>query len=220
MQNFSVGDVSAVLWTPDVSATPPLIFVGHGGGQHKQHPAVLHRAERFVAAGFAVVSADVPNHGDRTPDERLNQIAETVRTVEDLARFQALAAEQTVPEWQAVVDDVQARIGAGPVGYWGVSLGCGLGIPFVAADSRVRAAVFGLAGAVANAEVAARITVPVEFLIQWDDEWIPREQSLALFEALGSADKTLHANPGKHADRIPEHELDSQVRFFTRHLIP
>ncbi|HWS39214.1 MAG TPA: alpha/beta hydrolase [Actinoplanes sp.] len=218
MHLFSVDDVPAVLWTPAGIGTPPLIFVGHGGGQHKQHPAVMYRAERFVAAGFAVVSADIPNHGDRAPDERLNQLAAGVRSGADLARFQALAAEQIVPEWQAVLDAVQEQIGAGPVGYWGVSAGCGLGVPFVANEPRVRAAVLGLGGASANAEVAARITVPVEFLVQWDDERVPRAESLALFEAFGSSEKTLHANPGKHADRLPDHELDSQARFFARHL--
>lgn len=102
----------------------------------------------------------------------------------------------------------------------GISLGCGLGVPFVAAEPRVRAAVLGLGGAAAPAlrEAAAQITVPIEFLVQWDDERVPREQSVALFDAFGSADKTLHANPGRHGDRLPEHELDSAVRFFTRHL--
>jgi hypothetical protein len=32
-----------------------------------------------------------------------------------------------------------------------------------------------------SAEAAARITVPVEFLLQWDDERVPRTQSLTLF---------------------------------------
>ncbi len=86
------------------------------------------------------------------------------------------------------------------MGYWGVSLGCGLGVPFVAAEPRVRAAVLGLGGALATAEAAARITVPVEFLVQWDDERVPRSQSLALFDAFASAEKTLHANPGAHAE--------------------
>ena len=133
-----------------------------------------------------------------------------------LAGFQALVAEQTVPEWQAILD----HLAPGPVGYWGVSLGCGLGVPFVAAEPRVRAAVLGLGGANACASVAARITVPVEFLVQWHDERVPREQSLALYDAFGSAEKSLHANPGRHSDRLPEHELDSAVRFFTRHLLP
>ncbi|WP_431975407.1 hypothetical protein [Micromonospora haikouensis] len=66
----------------------------------------------------------------------------------------------------------------------GLSLGCGLGVPCVAAEPRIRAAVLGL------------------------------------FDAFGSAEKTLHANPGRHGDRLPEHELDSAVRSFTRHLTP
>ena len=75
----------------------------------------------------------------------------------------------------------------------------------------------GLGGALASAGAAARITVPVEFLVQWDDERVPRAQSLALFDALASAEKTLHANPGKHGE-IPAFELDSTLRFFVRHL--
>jgi hypothetical protein len=68
-----------------------------------------------------------------------------------------------------------------------------------------------------SAEAAARITVPVEFLVQWDDERVPRTQSLALFDTLASAEKTLHANPGKHGE-VPASETDSTLRFFARHL--
>lgn len=53
--------------------------------------------------------------------------------------------------------------------------------------------------------------------MQWDDERVPREQGLALFDALASVDKTLHAHPGRHGD-FPAHELDSTVRFFSRRL--
>lgn len=124
-----------------------------------------------------------------------------------------------MPEWRAILDAVQQLeyVGVGPVGYWGVSLGCGLGVPFVAAEPRVRAAVLGLGGVLASADSAARITVPVEFLVQWDDERVPRVQSLALFDALASAEKSLHANPGKHGE-IPAFELESTLRFFGRHL--
>ena len=59
--------------------------------------------------------------------------------------------------------------------------------------------------------------MPVEFLVQWDDERVPRAQSLALFDAFGSAEKSLHANPGRHGDR-PPFELDRSARFFARHL--
>lgn len=53
--------------------------------------------------------------------------------------------------------------------------------------------------------------------MQWDDERVPREQSLALFDALASPEKTLHANPGKHGE-MPPTELDNTLRFFRRHL--
>ncbi|MET7747546.1 alpha/beta hydrolase [Micromonospora sp. NPDC005367] len=228
-QLFTLGEIPGVLWTREGAAgTRPLILMGHGGGQHKKAPGVVARARRFVAEGdFAVLAVDVPGHGDRPKDEEYNRIATEnqarVEAGEELAPliadFQALVARQTVPEWRAVLDAVQEleHVGAGPVGYWGVSLGCGLGVPFVAAEPRVHAAVLGLAGALASAEAAARITVPVEFLVQWDDERVPRAQSLALFDAFASAEKTLHANPGKHGD-IPAFELDSTLRFFVRHL--
>jgi dienelactone hydrolase len=227
---FSVGEVPGVLWTPQgAHGTRPLILIGHGGGQHKTAPAVLHRARRFVAdLGAAVVSVDVPGHGDRPVHAGFNAVATAnqarIDAGEDLivllTAFQAIVAEQTVPEWRAVLDAVQSldHVGAGPVGYWGVSLGCGLGVPFVAAEPRVRAAVLGLGSGLANAGDAARITVPVEFLVQWDDERVPREQSLALYDAFGSSQKSLHANPGRHADRLPDHELDSATGFFARHL--
>ena len=99
----------------------------------------------------------------------------------------------------------------------GCRLAAGPGHPFVAAEPRVRAAVLGLGGALANAGAAARITVPVEFLARWDDERVPRAQNLVLFDALGSADKTLHASPGRHGD-LPSFETGSSLRFFARHL--
>jgi fermentation-respiration switch protein FrsA (DUF1100 family) len=54
-------------------------------------------------------------------------------------------------------------------------------------------------------------------MMQWDDELVPREDALALFDALASGEKTLHANPGKHGD-VPTFEADSALRFFARHL--
>lgn len=227
-QLFTLGEIPGVLWTPEGAiGTRPLILMGHGGGQHKKAPDIMALARRFVAGcGYAVVAVDVPSHGDRPEDEKYSRIAAEnqarAAAGEELAPliagFQALVARQTVPEWRAVLDAVQQldHVGTGPVGYWGVSLGCGLGVPFVAAEPRVHAAVLGLGGALASADAAARITVPVELLVQWDDERMPRAQGLALFDALGSAEKTLHANRGKHGE-VPEFELDSTLRFFARH---
>jgi dienelactone hydrolase len=172
-------------------------------------------------------AVDVPGHGDRPRNAEHDRIIAEIRTRAQtggeltalIAGFHTLLAGQTVPEWRAVLDALQKpdHVGAGPVGYWGMSMGCGLGVPFIAAEPRIRAAVLGLNGAETSAEAAAQITVPVEFLVQWDDEQVPRAASLALFDVFASTEKTLHANPGKHAE-IPAFELDSTLRFFARHL--
>ncbi|MFG3055314.1 alpha/beta hydrolase [Kitasatospora sp. NPDC048239] len=223
------GEIPGALWTPDdATAGRPLILMGHGGGQHKTAPGIAARARRFAAdGGFAVAAVDAPGHGDRPRTAEHDRIITELRTRAQtggdvspvVAEFHALLAGQSVPEWRAVLDAVQEldRVGAGPVGYWGMSMGCGLGVPFVAAEPRVRAAVLGLNGAETSAGAAARITVPVEFLVQWDDQMVPRAASLALFDLFASAEKTLHANPGRHGE-IPAFELDSSLRFFARHL--
>ncbi|MGI8451640.1 MAG: hypothetical protein ACR2MP_31530 [Streptosporangiaceae bacterium] len=137
-----------------------------------------------------------------------------------MARYNVVLAEQAVPEWHAALDALLELDGvAGPVGYWGISMGGGIGVPLVAAEPRITAAVLGLAGHKTLLEAAGRISVPVEFLLQWDDEVIPRDEGLALFDTFASREKTLHANLGGHVG-VPAFELESSARFFTRHLAP
>lgn len=227
---FTLGSIPGVLWTPaGVTGPRPLVLLAHGGGQHKKAPGVVARARRYVTAcGFAAAAIDAPGHGDRPATPQDGQLraslreraaaGEPARSV--VARHNASLAAQAVPEWQATLDALQGPgcPGAGgPAGFWGVSLGTAIGIPLAAAEPRITAAVFGLAGQETLSAAAARITIPVEFLLQWDDELVPRESALALFGAFGSAEKTLHANPGPHAG-VPRFELDSAERFFARHL--
>ncbi|MFD8811405.1 dienelactone hydrolase family protein [Streptomyces sp. NPDC059627] len=225
---FTLDEIPGVLWTPDdACGTRPLILLGHGGGQHKTAPGNVSRARRYAAGGFAVVAIDAPNHGDRPKVEDFGRIVAEMRAGMAaggdpgalVAGMHSHLAPQAVADWQAVLTAVQRldQVGAGPVGYCGLSMGCGLGIPLIAAEPRIRAAVLGLLGVHGLAEDAARITVPVQFLVQWDDQLVPRDQSLALFETLASAEKTLHANPGRHGD-VPLPEVDSSRHFFARHL--
>ncbi|MEV0399207.1 alpha/beta hydrolase [Actinoallomurus sp. NPDC050550] len=228
-QSFTLGEIPGVLFTPqDATGPRPLILIGHGGGQHKKAPGVLAGAHRFAAeGGFAVAAIDAPNHGDRPKDDQFIQLVDDWRArmaagenpAELVAAMHDLLAGQAVADWQAVLAAVQEldHVGAGPVGYWGVSMGCGLGVPLLAAEPRIRAAVLGLLGVRGLAETAAKVTVPVQFLLQWDDSLVPRDQALALFDALGSTEKTLHANPGDHGG-IPAFETDNALQFFARHL--
>jgi pimeloyl-ACP methyl ester carboxylesterase len=235
---FTLGDVPGVLWSPaDDAGGRPLVLIGHGGGQHKQGPGVVARARRFVTGcGFAVAAIDAPGHNGRPKTEQDERFIADIRprmmagepVWPLIAGYNADLAERAVPEWQAILDALMADAGLGgttgsgpagygPVGYWGVSLGSAIGIRLAAAEPRISAAVFGLAGSEALAGAAARVTIPVEFLLQWDDELVPRESGLALFDAFGSAEKTLHANPGRHAV-VPRFEVASAERFFARQL--
>lgn len=227
---FILDDIPGVLWSPaDATGGRPLVLLGHGGGRHKRYQGLVARAHRYVTAcGFAVAAIDAPWHGDRprTEGDRLiagikERIAAGEPIGPQMARYNAILAARAVGEWRAVLDVLQCLdcVGAGgPVGFWGVSMGSGIGIPLVAAEPRITAAVFGLAGHETLVEAAARITIPIEFLLQWDDELVPRDSGLALFDAFASRDKTLHANPGRHAS-VPAFELESSQRFFARHLL-
>jgi pimeloyl-ACP methyl ester carboxylesterase len=241
-QDFTLDGIPGVLWTPasaggaggaagaggagGAGGARPLVLLGHGGGQHKKGPGLVARARRLVSAlGFAAAAIDMPGFGDRpktAEDERfVAEIAERRAAGEPvgarIARYQVARAGQAVSDWQATLDALADLGYPGPAGYWGVSLGTLIGVPLAAAEPRISAAVFGLAPYDALAEAAARIAIPIEFLLQWDDELVSRDEGLALFDAFASTEKTLHANPGRHAE-IPEFELDSSERFFARHL--
>jgi dienelactone hydrolase len=231
---FTLGDVPGVLWSPAGAAGParsrrPLVLLAHGGGQHKTAPSVRGRARRCVTGcGFAAAAIDAPGCGDRPKTEEDERFIAEIRgrmaagepVGPQIARYNAAQAERAVPEWRATLDALQAQPGLdGPVGFWGVSMGSATGVPLAAAEPRIAAAVFGLAGHETLAAAAARVTIPVEFLLQWDDELIPRESGLALFDAFASRDKSMHANPGRHAD-MPMFEVENSLRFLGRHLCP
>lgn len=231
-KDFRVGAVPGVLWTPTATIQPrPLVLLAHGGGQHSKSPGVAARARFYVTeCGYSVAAVDAPGHGDRPRTEDDERFTVRLRALMAdggdigplIADNNRRLAAQAVPEWQTTVDALLRRddIGATTaIGFWGVSLGSTVGMPLVARDQRIVAAVFGLAGNPALARDAARVTVPVQFLMQWDDEFVEREAALALYDAFGSNEKTLHANPGRHTS-VPAFEMESSARFFTRHLTP
>ncbi|HTR93426.1 MAG TPA: alpha/beta hydrolase [Trebonia sp.] len=228
---FAVGDAPGVVWAPAGASGPrPLVLIGHGGGGHKTAPVVTARARHCVTSlGVAVAAIDMPGWGGRPVpaayepfNAEIEELTAAGKPLGDaFARRGVVAAQIAIPEWQATIDALTALdwIGQGsPVGYWGLSLGCSIGVPLVAAEPRIKAAVLGLMGHETMAAPAALITVPVQFVLQWDDEIVPRESGLTLFGAIGSTEKTLHANPGCHGD-TPGFEFDDAERFFARHLL-
>jgi predicted esterase len=103
----------------------------------------------------------------------------------------------------------------GPVGFWGLSQGARVGLPLLAAEPRISAAVLGLAdGPVASAPL---VTAPVLFYVQTDDDLVEPDACRALFHALGSADKTLVENPGGHLD-LPRTSVEDSAAWLDRRL--
>ncbi|SES39338.1 alpha/beta hydrolase [Lentzea albida] len=220
-RDFTHDGVPGVLWTPPGDPAG-LVLSAHGGGQHKRAARTVDRAHRCTAAGLAVITLDSPAHGDRprtTEDDRyITEIRAALARGRDasaiLAEYNALQATRAIPEWRSLLDALPDL--GDHVGFWGTSMGSAIGIPLVAREPRVDTAVFGLIGATDALVTAARaITVPVRFLLQWDDRLVGRDAGLALFDAFAAPGKSLHANPGGHGD-VPEHELDAAVAFLAR----
>lgn len=234
--------VPGIRWLPEGAQRPrPTILIGHGGTQHKRVPNVLGLGRRFVRhLGYSAVALDAPGHGDRVTDpegaalRRRNLEARIAAGPGGETAFPPEEAQAWVErtrkggaEWKALLDHLETseESSDGRFGYWGVSMGTAIGLPFVASEPRIAAAVLGLAGlsnraGAADFEQAARsLGIPVLFVFQWDDELMTREAGLALFDAIGSSEKTMHVNPGGHV-QTPLFERDAYDAFFARHLGP
>lgn len=216
--------VPGLLWTPQAASGPrPLVLLGHGGSLHKRSAYILGLARRLVRHhAFAAAAIDGPVHGDRRPDGGRDPAVVGPDFRKDWER--PGFTDEVVEDWKATLDAFSKlpELGEGPVGYWGLSMGTICGLPFVAAEPRVRAAVLGLMGVQGPtgrrmADDARKLRCPVLFLQQWDDELVPRERAAALFDAIASPDKQLHANPGRHA-AVPAREVRASEDFLALHL--
>ncbi|MCK2239411.1 MULTISPECIES: alpha/beta hydrolase [unclassified Crossiella] len=224
-REFTLGEIPGILWTPG-SEPAPLILIGHPGGFHKRLPRLVARARHYAAEyGFAAAAIDAPGCGDRprsAADEQtgadLRRAKEAGEPIEEiLEAFIVPMVDKAVPEWRTILDALLSlpEIG-GPVGYEGMN---SIGIRLAMVEPRVSAAVFFGMSFVPELlrEEARRVTVPLQFLLQWDDEGNDRQQALDLFDTFGAQEKTLHANLGGHTG-TPWFEVDDAARFFTRHL--
>jgi dienelactone hydrolase len=203
--------VPGLLWTP--SGTPggprPAVLIGHGRGGHKRWSRAVSLARRFaVNHGWAAVALDAPGHG-----ERRRPGTEELPPRPD--------PDQVIAEMTACVDFLAGErvLDAGALGYLGLSMGTAMGIPFIAAEPRVRCAVLGLMHSRSERvrADAARVSCPVLFLMQLEDERVPRAEGLELFDAIASADKRLHAHPGGHG-AMPEEEMTAAEQFLATYL--
>jgi hypothetical protein len=227
-REFTLGEVPGILWTPR-SATAPasLILLGHPGGLQRMYPRLVARARHCVAAGFAAATIELPGSGDRPRSPAAAQARADLHRalgaggpVDDdiLERLVLPLVQQAVPEWRTALDALLSlpEIG-GPVGYAGGVIAIGVRLAVV--EPRISAAVLFAGSFVPRStfEEARQVTLPLQVLLQWDDEGNDRQLALDLFDAFGSQEKTLHANMGGHTG-VPQFEEDDGNRFFARHL--
>ncbi len=230
--------VPSVLWAPPQNASPrALIAMGHGGSSHKKSETIRKRAMRYAQDfAWASLAIDAPQHGERiSAEEEAFARAKTAArirgepttpslTAEEKIEFLDSLAAQAVPEWQTVLDGVLASTLVAPdipIAYWGVSQGSSIGIPLLAAENRFTCAVLGLAHLhpehTALRLAAQKITIPLRFAFQWDDTIRDRDYGLALFDAFGSKEKSMHIHPGGHLE-VPASEVAAWDSFFINHL--
>jgi dienelactone hydrolase len=215
--------VPLAYWIPGGQPGPcPLVLVGHGGSGHKTSSLVQDIVQRMLPAGIAVAAIDGPVHGER------REVFVDGPVVRD--EFRELWSrggdvDAMVQDWQAALDHLcqNASIDAGRVAWYGISMGTAYGLPVVAADPRIKAAVLGMWGTcrlpcdrlVADAQ---RLTVPVLFQVKREDAIFTAAGQQALFDHLASSRKEFAAYDGGHVDPVGE-QLDDIARFLQAHLL-
>ena len=188
--------------------------------------ATAGRARRFAADGFAAATIELPGSGDRPRSAAAEQARADLRRAmqagqppgEIVDRLILPLAEQAVPEWQAALDALLSLPGiGGPVGYAGGVIAIGIRLAVV--EPRISAALLFAGSFVPRTmfEEARQVTIPLQVLLQWDDEGNDRQLALDLFDAFGSEEKSLHAHLGGHTG-VPASAGEGVAGFFARHL--
>ncbi|MCK9793225.1 alpha/beta hydrolase [Isoptericola sp. 4D.3] len=228
-RRFSLGEIPGILWTPATtgSAPVPLILLGHPGGLDRMYPRLASRARHAAADGFAAATIESPGAGDRPRHADVDRARADLRhalasgapVTDDLVdRLVLPVTERSAPEWRSALDALLALPEIeGPVGYSGGLIAVGVRLAVV--EPRIVAAGLFAGSFVPRAtfDEARRVTIPLHVLLQWDDEGNDRRAALELFDAFGSAEKTLQANLGGHTG-VPAFAGDDAARFFARHL--
>jgi len=212
-------EVPGVYWTPTSGDADRLVLLGHGGGANKHADYIVQIAQGLCGLGIAAMAIDGPGHGDRPGADQWDSDDRSTFA----PRWQSDGGTAgMLADWNAAHDFIESEAGERLTGYLGFSMGTMMGLPVCVSDDRIRVAVLGLMGTWGPnkddlIKMAPELTIPLRYLVQWDDEVVPREDCLELFGMLGSERKSLHANPGIHRN-VPTFEVVSAVGYLNDQL--
>lgn len=183
----------------------PLVFLQHPATSSKDDYFVRDVALRWAQRGWACTGIDAPLHGERTTYDPMRLFRDRSRYPEVVAQF--------ATELSATIDALaeQFPVDLSRLAYIGYSMGSMLGIPAVARDGRFRAAAFCLVGeggmvgpsSGADSVLPGLKNVAVRIVGKVSDELIPRDATLALYNALPGK-KDIVWLPGGHFEIGPD----------------
>ena len=218
--------VTGALWRPRTCDTAtPLVLCGHGASGDRYQKPIPHLAGQLQEHGCAVLAIDGPVHG-------LRQVGPGGREAFAVEAQREGFVDDMVEDWYTALAAMRGelQLGLGALGYFGLSMGTIFGVPVLGKAARQRDVAFtvaaiGLCGTSGAGSAlrqrlmadAAAMRMPVAFLMQLEDELFPRDGYLELFDALATADKRLHANPGLHPE-VPAEEVDFVCEFLRARL--
>jgi len=174
--------------------------------------------DSLLDAGFAVAMADAPASGERTFE---NDFVTAESFVGKLPQWRDMGIQNAI-ETRRLMDYLVSRpeIDSTRIGMLGLSHGGMMTFAIAALDSRVKAAVAGLAplqkipDALLPTNFTARVTVPLLMFAATNDSWYTRDQVAAAFGSIASKDKQLVWYEGGH--RPPPEYAGAAVQLFRR----
>lgn len=217
-------NVPGLLWFRQGQAgRRPIVLVGHGGSQHKASEAVLDIVRGLVAQpstdqAYCVAAIDGPVHGDRRADGGLDG-AKVILEFRALWNEHPEVIDTMIADWRGAIDHLLTlpEVDPAAIGWFGLSMGTGYGMPLCAAEPRIRAALLGMWGTShmhgeRMKAAAARLQCPVRYHRKQDDERFTPEGQVELYDAIASPSKTFAVYPGRHVNPA-QPELDDAFAF-------
>ena len=214
---------TGAVWLPHETTSTSLVAFGHGASGNRYQAPIPYLAGRCIEAGHTVISIDGPVHG-------LRQVGPGGRKAFGAELRRESMVDDMNADWRFAIQLAQSESSAEirELAYFGLSMGSIFGIPMLADPLQELPAVVATLGLLGSQgignrlsarilEDATKLTCPILFLMQLEDELFSRDGYLELFDALASPDKRIHANPGLHP-AVPAAEIQFASDFMQKHL--